>query len=67
MWCRRLVCVRGSVEICEEGKTNASSIRVRRGDTFVQVPAAEYFTAFKRHGGWVAGGKFEGEATITVY
>ena len=29
--------------------------------------SAEYFTAFKRKGGWVAGGEFGMESTITVY
>jgi len=47
------------------GKDELRSIRV--GDTLVQLPAAEYFTAFKRHGRWVAGGEFGGEATITIY
>jgi hypothetical protein len=34
---------------------------------YTSDPAAEYFTAFKRHGRWVAGGEFGGETTITVY
>jgi hypothetical protein len=34
---------------------------------YTSDPASEYFTAFKRHGTWVAGGEFGGEATITVY
>ncbi len=34
---------------------------------YTSDPAAEYFTAFKRHGRWVAGGESGVEATITVY
>ena len=29
--------------------------------------AADYFTAFKRHGKWISGGESGVEATITVY
>ena len=34
---------------------------------YTSNPAAEYFTAFKRHGRWVAGGESGVEARITVY
>jgi hypothetical protein len=34
---------------------------------YTSDPAAEYFTAFKRHGRWVAGGESGVEARITVY
>ena len=41
----------------------------RRGleGVYTSDPAAEYFTAFKRHGKWVAGTEAGLEATITVY
>jgi hypothetical protein len=34
---------------------------------YTSDPAAQYFTAFKRHGRWTAGGESGVEATITVY
>jgi len=34
---------------------------------YTSDPAAEYFTAYKRHGRWVSGSESGLEATITVY
>ena len=34
---------------------------------YASDPAAEYFTAYKRHGRWVAGSESGLEPTITVY
>ena len=34
---------------------------------YTSDPAAEYFTAFKRHGRWITSGESGVEATITVY
>jgi hypothetical protein len=34
---------------------------------YTSDPSSEYFTAFKRHGRWIAGGEFGGESTVTVY
>ena len=34
---------------------------------YTSNPSSEYFTAFKRHGRWIAGGEFGMESTVTVY